>query len=175
MAVSDTRFDMWDILEVEQDLEGLFSSQGVPSKPPSHLPRQSTISRNTIPSSSAVVSEILNLSPLYKPGFFPRDFLTWDPDFMTGISFTFVFCAWRGSEDAHRFAAAEAIDLFKKLVFWYTLNMNEIYAGNNILMRFSDMLQGSLRFYPTEFLFELLELSLLSLGFFCSLASLLPF
>lgn len=162
-------------MEIEQDLEWLCSSQVVPNKPPSHLPRQSTISRNTIPLSSAVVSEILHFSPLNEPGFFPRDFLTWDPDFLTGISFAFLLCACRGSKGAHRSAAAEAIYLFKKLLFWYTLNMNEIYAGNNILRRFSGMLQGSLSLYPTEFLFGHLEPSLLFLGLFCSLASLLPF
>lgn len=117
-------------------------------------------SRNTITLSSAVVSEILSISPLNKTGFFPRDFLTWDPDFMMGTSFAFLFCACRGSESAHRFAAAEANYLFKKLLFWYTLNMNEMYTGNNILRRFSDMLQGSLSLYLTEFLLGLLEPSL---------------
>lgn len=162
-------------MEVQQDLEGLCSSQAVPSKPHCHLPRQSRITRNTVPLSSAVASEISSISPLNKPGFFPRDFLTWDPDFMMGTSFDFVFCACRGSKNAHRFAASEAIYLPKKLVFWYTLNMNEMYAGNNILRKFSDILQGSLSFYPTEFLLGLLEPSLLFLGLFCSLTSLLPF
>lgn len=157
---SDTKFDLWDIMEVQQDLEGLCSSQVVPSKPHCHLARQSTITRNTVPLSSAVASEILSISPLNKPGFFPRDFLTWDPDFMMGTSFDFLFCASRGSRKAHRFAASEAIYLFKKLVFWYTLNMNEMYADNNILRRFSDMFQGSLSLYPTKFLLGLLESSL---------------
>lgn len=92
-----------------------------------------------------------------------------------GTSFSFLFCACRGSKNAHRFAAAEAIYLFKKLLFWYTLNMNEMHVGNSILRRFSDMLQGSLSLYPTEFLLELLEPSLLFLGLFFSLATLLPF
>lgn len=52
--------------------------------------------------------------------------------------------------------------------------MNEMYAGNNILSKFSDILQGSLSFYPTEFLLGLLEPSLLFLGLF-SLTFLLPF
>lgn len=103
MAVSDTKFDLWDIMEVQEDLEELCSPQAVSSKPHSHLLRQSVISRNTITLSSAVVSEILSISPENKPGFFPRDFLTWDPDFMMGVSFAFLFCACRSSKDAHRF------------------------------------------------------------------------
>lgn len=63
MAVSDTKFDLWDIMEVQEDLEELCSPQAVPSKPHSHLSRQSVISRNTITLSSAVVSEILSTSP----------------------------------------------------------------------------------------------------------------
>lgn len=81
---------------------------------------------------------------------------------MMGVSFAFLFCTCRGSKDAHRFA----IYLFRKLVFWYTLNMNEMYAGNNILRRFSDMFQGSLSLYATEFSLGLLEPSLLFLGLF---------
>lgn len=84
-----------------------------------------------------------------------------------GVSFAFLFCTCRGSKDAHRFA----VYLFRKLVFWYTLNMNEMYAGNNILRRFSDMFQGSLSLYPTEFSLGLLEPSLLFLGLFWPLLS----
>lgn len=107
-------------------LEVVCSLQIATSKPHSHLPRWSMISRNTVLSVTlfgAVISEFLSISPLNKLLFFSRGLLTWDPEFMMGISCAFHFCACRGFKDAHSLAAALAMCLFKMLVLWYTLNI----------------------------------------------------
>lgn len=73
-----------------------------------------------------MASKNLSIPPLNKPVSFPREFLTWDPEFMMDISCAFFLCACRGFKNARRLAAARAMCPFKMLVLCYTLKIIDI-------------------------------------------------
>lgn len=127
---------MWVSVDIQEtdgpctQLEVVCSLGVATSKTHSHLPRWSTLywltreqdwqEDKTVTLFWAVSSEVLSICLLKKHVFFPGNLLTWDPEFMIGISCTFHFCACKSFNNVNRWAAAHAVC---PCVLWHTLSI----------------------------------------------------